>query len=216
MKSNEDICAVLYLKEHMPVGPISFCAVTVLELFVEWNLLGCYWLFFVAIGGVCCCNYISVLIITKEVIIECVELFRVHGRVTISKLSLLEFVYNYSLSFILRNETTLSIVLPHLLWFFFNIFILSYIYYWLFAFVHPNAQPTSILSFWSTSAKNILEDGKFINVVFYHFDNGIRIDVGVFTYVEVSISRINIILSMPFIFFWFLGSHLDPTVHPPI
>ena len=40
-------------------------------------------------------------------------------------------------------------------------------------------QTTSILSFWSTSVNNISEYGKFIDVVFYHFDNGFGIADGI-------------------------------------
>ena len=85
-----------------------------------------------------------------------------------------------------------------------NGFILSHTYYWAFAFVHPNAQPLSILSFWSTSVKKILEDRKCIDVVLYHFDNSVRIAVGVCTHVVVSRSSRNQILSTNFVFFYFL------------
>ena len=62
--------------------------------------------------------------------------------------------------------------------------------------------PTSILSFWSTSVKNILEYGKFIDVLFYHFGDGVRIAVAVRTHAAVSRSRRNKILSMNFILFY--------------
>ena len=82
-----------------------------------------------------------------------------------------------------------------------NSFVLSHTYYWVFAFVHLNAQPTSILSFWSTSVKNILEDGQCVDVVLYHFNDSIRIAVGVYTYVAVVKSRHNQILSTTLVFF---------------
>ena len=97
-----------------------------------------------------------------------------------------------------------SIVFPRLLRgniLFKNSFILSHTYYWVLAFVHLNAQPTSILYFWSTSVKNILEDGQCIDVVLYHFNGSIRIAVGVYTYVAAVKSRHNQILSTTLVFF---------------
>ena len=87
MKSNEDICAVLYLKDYSFIGPISFWAGAILEWFIEQALLGRDWLLVGAMENLCFCNYINVLIINMEVIIDCVELFREHWRVTLSKLS---------------------------------------------------------------------------------------------------------------------------------
>ena len=87
MKSDEEICAVLYLKYHTSIGPKSFCAGAVLEWFLKWALLGHDWLLPGAIEAVCCCNCISVFIITTAVILDWVELFRGLGGVTISQLS---------------------------------------------------------------------------------------------------------------------------------
>ena len=155
----------------MFICPISFYTGAALEWFVEWALLGSDWLLVGAIKDLCCWNCISVLIITAGVIIDCFELFRVDGRVTVSKLSWLECRYHYALSFVICNETMISILFPHLIReniLFKNGFILSHTYYWAFAFVHLNAQPTSILSFRYTYVNNILEDGQFIHMVLYH------------------------------------------------
>ena len=90
MKSNEDICAVLYLKDYSFIAPISFWTGAILEWFIEQALLGRDWLLVGAIEDVCCCDCISVFIIKTAEIIDCVEVFIGHGRVTVSKLSRLE------------------------------------------------------------------------------------------------------------------------------
>ena len=82
-----------------------------------------------------------------------------------------------------------------------NSFIFFRIYYWVFSFVRPNPQPTSIISFRSTSIENILEDRQFIDVVFYYFNEFVVTAVGVRTTVVVSRSRLNQILSITFVFF---------------
>ena len=61
MKVNEDIYVLLYMKEHMFIGPISFYAGTVIEWFFEWDLFGIDWLLVGTIEGVCFCDCISVL-----------------------------------------------------------------------------------------------------------------------------------------------------------
>ena len=61
---------------------------------------------------------------------------------------------------------------------------------------------TSILYFWSTSVKDILEDGQCINMVFYHSNDNVIIYVGVRTHVALSISRCNQIPSMTFKYFY--------------
>ena len=116
MKSNEGICAVLYLNYHKFIGPISFCAGAVLKWFFEWSLLGRDWLLVGVVKYFCFYNCISVLIIKTELIIECADIFRGRERLTLSKVYLLERRYHYAVFFVLWNETKLFVVSPHLLW----------------------------------------------------------------------------------------------------
>ena len=152
--------------------------------------MGRDWTLFGEIENVCCCNCISILIIMKKVIIDCVELFRYHGRETLSKISRLECIYHYDVSFVLWNETMLSILFPHIIQEMYCLKIASSCTIYITGrsplFIQGINQPP-YFPLGPLASIIYLENGQCIDVVFYHFEDGVRISIGIYAHSGIQI-----------------------------